>query len=194
VEPAGWDHTYYAGSNRDIHLELEFGESSLLLHRDHSNSDQRTGKPYTLEFTASRDLRTQVSTLVQQLNFFRGQYNIRQNPDPRVVSRSLSYSEGVSRTRIIYTSTNDRRIRRLTDLFENISSTVNDRRRLGTLRSRDPNSLEPALRRLDTENKRGRLVEPQILMPALQQIASDANAPPAARQEAASMLHEIAAR
>jgi hypothetical protein len=92
-----------------------------VVYESFPNSDLRTGNPYTLEFTASGGLRTRISALVQQLNFFHGRYNIRQNPDPRVASKSLTYTLGVSQNRIIYTSTKDRRIRQLTDLFENIS-------------------------------------------------------------------------
>jgi len=61
------------------------------------------------------------------------------------------------------------------------------------MRLHNPNGLEPELKGIAVQNRRKRLIEPQILVPALQQIVSDANISQAARREGNSMLHRIEA-
>lgn len=152
-------------------------------------SDQKTGNPYVIHFEASSGARTRIFALVQQLNFFRAQYKLTHNPNPVFVSKSLTYSSGLQRARIIYTTTRSRRIRELTNLFERMSATINTRRKLESMRSGNSNGLQPELKEL--QNTKKKLIEPQILIPTLQEIASDANAPQAARQEAQSVLDEL---
>lgn len=157
-------------------------------YKSFPTSDQKTGNPYVIEFEASRELRTRIFALVQQLNFFRDRYRITQNPNPVFVSKSLTYTAGLQQSRIIYTTTRSRRISELTSLFQRVSSTVNARRLLETMRVQNPSGLEPELKSLAGQNRSKKLIEAQILIPALQQIVSDANAPQTARREANSLL------
>lgn len=137
------------------------------------NSDQRSGNPYTFEFTASRGLCDRIFTLAQQLNFFRDKYRIAANANPVFVSRSLTYRSGANHNQITYTSTNDKRIDELTGLFERISVTANPRRMFESMLSQNPNGLDTQLRTLDQQRKDKKLIEFQILAPVVQQVAVD---------------------
>jgi hypothetical protein len=162
-------------------------------YKSFPTSDQKTGSPYVIEFEASRGLRTRIFAIVQQLNFFRGKYRITQNPNPVSVSKSLTYDTGFNQSRVSYATSKSRPIRELTGLFERMSLTINTRRLLESMRLHNPNGLEPELKGIAVQNRRKRLIEPQILIPALQQIVSDANISQAARREGNSMLHRIEA-
>ena len=161
-------------------------------YKSFPNSDLKTGSPYVIEFEASRGVRTRIFALAQQLNFFRNKYRITQNSNPSAVSKSLTYDTGLNQTRVIYTTTSSRRIRELTGLFERMSSTINTRRLLEAMRLNDPSGLEPELKGLEIQCTRKKLVEPQILIPALRQIAADSSVPQPARQDAQSILHRNA--
>lgn len=156
------------------------------------NSDQGTRTRYTLKFTASHHASDRVFGLIRELNFLRGGYSVTQALNPTKVSNSLTYSAGLAQHRIIYTATSDQRIRELTSFFERLSATVNYRRTLEANRQ-NPSRLASELKEVQSQRRRGSLVEFEVISPVLQQIASDTNLPRSTRQLARSILHEMRA-
>lgn len=159
-------------------------------YKSFPNSDQTTGTPYTLEFAVSHSLADRIFSLIRQLDFLRGRYHITQNLNPAVVSYSLTYNAGVTHNTATYTTTKDLRIRELTHLFRKISDTVNTGRLLDDMRSQSPSELELKLRELQLQQKNGTLIEFQIIVPTLRQIAFDPNLPQPTRQLAQSILNQ----
>lgn len=163
-------------------------------YKSFPNSDLRTGVPYLLEFTASRAVRTRIFGLAQDLNFFAGRIAHQDNQNPAVISKSFTYQLGVTQHYFVYTSTENRRVRQLASLFEDIDSTVTFRRDLEQSLARNPSGLEPELKELRLHNKRRKLIELQVVVPVLQEISSDARISEPARQDARSILNEPTAR
>lgn len=161
-------------------------------YKSFPNADQKTGTPYIIEFNASRAVRMRIFTLVEQLNFFRSKYSTVHNPNPHAVSKSLTYSAGPAQTSIIYTTAQSRHIGELADMFEGMDTTVNYRRLLETTHSGNSGALEADLRAIELRNRKKELVEPQILAPALRQVASDPSLPQPVRHNAQTILREVA--
>jgi hypothetical protein len=153
------------------------------------NSDQRTGAPYTIEFSASRRISDRVFDLMQQLNFLRGRYPVTDNLSSTIASNSLTYALGVTQQRLVYTSSRNQNIRELTSLFQTLAVIMRDRRLLENSLARNPRGLQAQLQDVKLQRTRGKLMGLQIIRPVLAQIASDANLSQPVRQLAQSMLH-----
>jgi hypothetical protein len=154
------------------------------------NSDQQTGAPYMLEFTVSSATQTEIFSLTQELNFFQGKVGKSQSGAASTGSESLSFADASTQNSITYKSSTNPLIRKLTRLFENISTTLEFGRRLDLLRSSNPSGLTAELQRMEGMAQHGPLVEFSVIAPAVQQIATDATVSEASRRCAQAILKD----
>jgi len=159
-------------------------------YRSTPNSDERTGQPYMLEFTASRKVRAEVFRLTEELDFYRGHFKIREPLHPGRVEKTLTFAEGTTSREIAYRSAKDRRIRQLSQVFENISKTIEFGRTVANLEARDPRGLLAELKKMDRAGKRTGLTEFQAIAPDVAKLASDRSISAASRQYAHAILRE----
>jgi hypothetical protein len=148
------------------------------------SSDEQTGAPYTMEFSASSVTQTEIFNLTQQLNFFQGKFGIGQSGAATTGTKSLSFADGTTKNSITYTSSTNSLIRKLTTLFENISTTLEFGHRLELLRNSNPSGLTAELRCMEGMAQRAPLVEFQVIASSVRQIASDATVSEASRRYA----------
>lgn len=161
-----------------------------IAYKSFPNSDMVTGNPYVGEFTATKETRTEIFRLAEEANFFRGLPSHRGEYIQRLSTKSLTYDSGTIHNQTFYLHPVDRRIQRLTALFEDISSTINFRRLLERTLVQNPGGLSAELRNIGEQRKKGKLIEFQALTPVLEKIASDSAIGAKARSEAQSLLKE----
>jgi hypothetical protein len=172
------------------YYSIALGSMGSTSYRSIPNSDQRTGEPYMVEFTASRATRTEIFRLAQKLNFFQGTFKTSQSAHGRSGSKSLTFAEGAISNQITYTSSKDPLIKHLTNVFERISSTLEFGRRLERLRANNGSELSAELKRMERQARHGKLAEFQVIAPVVQKIASDARVSKTSRRYARAILED----
>jgi len=154
------------------------------------NSDQQTGVPYVLQFNISNATQTQIFNLAQELNFFHRKVRKDESVPASTGNRSLSFTNGPTQNSISYTSSTNPQMKKLTKLFESISTTLEFGRRLGLLQNSNPAGLTAELQRMQAAAQHGPLTEFAVIAPTVQQIAADSTVSEASRRYAQTILKE----
>jgi hypothetical protein len=156
--------------------------------------------PYIVKFTSTQATRAEIFRLARELDYFRqGNYEYKnvggalQGP-----AQTLRWGDTVPNEagllpdrrdiQATYTSSTDPRVNELTSIFERISATMEEGRRLSDSLSSNPAAVPDELSRMQDRQNRHELLELQALQPQLQSIAEDPAMAETARQRARELL------
>jgi hypothetical protein len=156
-------------------------------------SDLRTGEPYTSEFSVSSHTSAQIFQYVQDLDFLR-RLDTSEVTSTRGCAKTLTFADGPIQHEITYIHSKNHLITRLTILFEDISTTMEDGRRLAELRTEDPGVLASELKDMARRAKQRRLAGFQAILPVVQRIAADPEISEPSRRYARAILQEASCR
>ncbi|HEX6803540.1 MAG TPA: hypothetical protein VF133_07650 [Terriglobales bacterium] len=148
----------------------------------------RNGVPYTMEFQVSDRTRRIAFNLAQGLNYFSGMQN-QAIPSPQTTRvHTLAYIDTTFNNQFSYGTSSNADLEELTSVFEEVSETFENGRRLVYLQQHDKNALGPELQRLDHETQHRRTREFQALTPILRGLVQDQSLGGDVRREAAKLL------
>jgi hypothetical protein len=161
-------------------------------------STEATGAPYKVEWTATDPTRTRIFQLAEKTNFFSG---VGDSGDKRIAytgtktltfmegsqSGSLTPTNGINRT-VTYNWSNNPSIQQLTQLFEDISTTIEFGRKLQHDARFDKLGLDNDLKRMDELQQQKRLPELRAIKPVLLEIEQDPQVMNIVRQRVKQLL------
>jgi hypothetical protein len=159
-----------------------------IVYESTPNSDVSTGDPYLLTFQVSGQTRSEILRLVGQLRYFQGRFATRQAAWSYHGTKTLTFAEASTKNQIVFTSSTDPAINKLTALFENLSATLECGRTLDRLSRSNPAGLHTELKRIEQLAGENRLVGFSAIAPEVRRITSDAAIPLASREVARAIL------
>ncbi len=164
-------------------------------------AEPRTGVPYLVEFTVSAATTVRVFDLTRQANYFAGNLALPQpglsNPNVKTLRYgegpdvSFGHSTSGQRNTVTYDVPKSPAVRQLTELFEQISATLELGHRLDRLHQSDKPALAEEMQKAEALARAGRLPELQAIAPPLQSVEGDQSVSAAARRRARRLLAMI---
>jgi hypothetical protein len=152
------------------------------------NGLDRTGVPYTIEFEVSDRTRRIAFNLAQRLDYFAGSFGESTSfPDKNQV-RTLAYRYGEVRNQFTYSASSDPNIEEITSVFEELSQTFEDGRRLVYAQQHNKRAISSQLESMQKKAERHAVRELQALVPILRGVASDSELDRQVRDQAARLL------
>lgn len=162
-------------------------------------SEEKTGVPYTVEFHASAPVRDKIFYLVEQLKFLKLSANEVQSslPAGEAIQHdepvdTLEFREGSADNQITYHAAKNPLIQEVTAEFEKLSTTLEFGHQLTRLHQSHNPELAREMTQLQETSSQGRIEDLPVIVPALQEIASDKKEDKAVRQEAKALLKSAA--
>ena len=149
------------------------------------------GERYELRFIASAPIRERIFDLARRVNYFQGDFEYRKNRIANTGAKTLAFAQGQTRHQTTYNWSENAAIQQLTEIFQNISTTVESGRRLEYLHRHDKLGLNEELKRMEEWSKSGRLAELQAIEPVLRRIATDTAVMRLARNRASQLLARL---
>jgi hypothetical protein len=143
---------------------------------------------YQIQFVMSQPNREKILKLTQQANFFNGNFDFTKHAMANTGRKTLTYADISRNFQTVYNYSENRAIQDLTQLFQNISNTLDFGRRLAFRYKYDKLGLEAELKAMEEAASSHNLAEVQVIAPVLQQIADDPTVLNIARQRAKKIL------
>jgi hypothetical protein len=146
------------------------------------------GQPYSIKFTVSEGARSRVFDTARSLDYFSRDFEYKKGKIAFTGKKTLAYADAERKSETSYNWSDNSALRKLTELLQGISTTLEFGRSLGYMRRYDKLGLNAELKRMDELAAGGHLAELQVLSPELEQIAGDASVMEIARQKARKLL------
>ncbi len=147
-----------------------------------------TDPNYQLQFTMSEANRDKIFKLAQQANFFNGNFDYTRHAMANTGRKTLTYADVSRHFQTVYNYSENKAIQELTQLFQNISTTLEEGRRLAFKYKYDKLGLDAELKALEDAAESHNLAEVHVIAPVLQQIAGDPTVMHIAREKAKKIL------
>ncbi len=154
-------------------------------------SDKVPGDPFLQSFMISNATRDRIFDLAKELDYFeKGDFDFK-GKVANMGAKTLLFRDAGREYRSTYNYTTNPKVQELTKLFQGISTTLEYVRRLQRLHRFEPLGLDAELKKLETEEKAGRLQEAQLLEPVLSSIAANHSVMNMTRRRAETVLARI---
>ena len=149
------------------------------------------GDPYLVEFVASEPTRERLFELARQLNFFDGDFDYTKTKVAFTGTKTLTFKNGAQEHTTSYNWSQTPQIQEITQIFQNISNTVEMGRQLQEKYRYDKLGVNSILTSMESEAKDDRLAELQILQPLLTRMSKDTSLMNISRRRADFLLSKI---
>jgi hypothetical protein len=136
-----------------------------------ADSDDR--ETYQSDFDVTEATRARVFALAARANYFSGKVDSGNKKLAFTGAKKLSYRNGDHNSSAEYNYSTQPAIQELTDLFQNVTATLEFGRRITHYHRYQKLALDEELKRMEDEVRRGNLSELQAVKPVLQQIYDD---------------------
>lgn len=146
------------------------------------------GDPYLQQFLLMPPNRQIIFDLAKDLNFFQKDLNYTKTRVADMGTKTLTFRDGVHENHTSFNYSADLKAQELAKIFQDISTTLEFKRRLERMARFEPLALDSELKNLESAEKAGRLAEVQVLEPVLSRIASDHSVVNVARRRAEAFL------
>ncbi|HEY1939593.1 MAG TPA: hypothetical protein VGJ33_16805 [Candidatus Angelobacter sp.] len=158
-------------------------------HNPFNPPDQAVSNPdFTLEFTMSAANRNKIFRLAQQANYFNGDFTYKKHTVASSGKKTLTYADEARHFETTYDYSENKAIEEITNLFQDISNTIEHGRKLQYLHRFDKLGLEDELKDMESAMEGHNLRELQVIASTLESIANDAAVLNIARQRAKRLL------
>lgn len=143
---------------------------------------------FRLEFVASPETCARMFELVKKARYLRGQIDSKKQGLASTGVKTLSYKDGSTSTEATYNYSPISAVQQLTDLFQNMSSTLESGRRLEYFHRYQKLALDEELKRMEGQSLRGQIPEISAVAPVLKAIADDPSVIRVVRARAQKLL------
>jgi hypothetical protein len=151
-------------------------------------AENNPGDPYIVKFLMSGELRDRIFSLAEKANRFRGNFDYTKSRIAQTGRKQLVYESGGDHFETTYNWSQNPAIQELTNIFRAISNTFEGARRLEYLRRHDRLGIDPELRRMEENAKRGDLLEIHAIAGLLRELSQDPSVMHMARLRAERLL------
>jgi hypothetical protein len=159
-----------------------------------AESDRTPGDPFLTSFVVSNATRERIFQLAKELDYFQSNDFDFKGKVANMGAKTLLYRDGGKEYRSAYNYTTNVKVQELTKLFQGISATLEYVHRLERLHRFEPLGLDAEVKRLEADQKAGRLEEAQLLEPVLSAIAENHTVMNITRRRAQTVLARIGAK
>ncbi|HTR65966.1 MAG TPA: hypothetical protein VMH85_09340 [Terriglobales bacterium] len=151
-------------------------------------ADSEATEPFKLEFTASEPTRERVFDLAKRAHYFRGDLDSKNHNLAFTGKKTLAYSDGSTHNEGSYNYSPVAPVSELTQLFQNLSLTLEYGRRLEYYHHYQKLALDEELKGMEEALRDGNLQEIGAVTPILQRIIDDKTVMNVVRARAQRML------
>lgn len=149
--------------------------------------------PSRLEFTASPEFRTRIFELAKKVNYFQRQLETKKRNLAFTGSKTLTYNDAQRDSKATYNYSPIAEVQELTQIFQNVSTTLEFGRRLEYYHHYQKLALSDELKRMEELAKSNDLEELAAVAPILQKIVDDNSVINVVRARAQRLLIRAAA-
>jgi len=128
---------------------------------------------YRLDFLLSPATRARIFDLAKRAHYFQGDIDSKKRNLASTGSKTLAYKDDQRSTQATYNYSPLAAVQELTQLFQNLSATLEFGHRLQYFHHYQKLALDDELKRMEEMAKQNGMVELAALVPILQQIAND---------------------
>jgi len=157
-------------------------------HQRADSPGSAAGDPYLIRFTMSPATRQDIFDLAARAHYFEKNIAYTKGRLANMGAKTLTYSDEKVFHQQSYNYSTVAPVQELTELFQNLSTTLELARRLEFAYKYEKLGVDEELRNMEDEAKRNRLVEVQAVAPLLKQIANDPTVLNMARERAQRLL------
>jgi hypothetical protein len=175
-EPATISFAFdFPGSQPD-HYEFSVSSDGHATYESHGklNSDSEA-EPFHFDFTISSTTRTRIFDLTKRAHYFEGELDSKKRDVASTGTKTLAYKDAHKSTKATYNYSPVPVVQELTNLFQNMSTTLEFGRRLEYYQRYQKLGLDDELKRMEDLSKQNSLEELAAVTPILQQIAADSS-------------------
>jgi hypothetical protein len=151
-------------------------------------SPDSDGDPFHLDFSMSPDTTRRVFDLAQRANYFQGEVDSRKKNLASTGVKKLTYKDSNRSTTATYNYSPVAAVQQVTQLFQNLSTTLEFGRRLEYFHRYQKLALDEELKRMDDAAGRSNLEEMAAVVPILQRIVTDTSVINPVRARAQRMI------
>ena len=170
------------------HFTVSIDSAGHGAYSSESAATKEDGEAYSVDFTASEQMRDRIFDLARAANYFQGDFEYKKHRVAFTGHKLLSYADAEKQFSTSYNWSQNPAIDELTRIFQNISRTLEAAPRLEFLQRFDKLSLEAELKKLEDLAKSNQLAEIHAIAPLLQKIAEDHGVMNVARERAFRLL------
>jgi hypothetical protein len=157
-------------------------------HQRADSPGSAPGDPYVVKFTMSQETRQEIFDFAARAHYFEKSVAYTKGRLANMGAKTLTYSDEKVFHQQTYNYSSMSPIQQLTEIFQNISTTLELGRRLEFSYKYEKLGVDEDLRNMDEAAKSNRLLEVQALAPLLKQIANDPSVLNIARERARKLL------
>jgi hypothetical protein len=128
---------------------------------------------YRMDFSLSPTTRGRIFDLAKRAHYFQGDIDSKKRNLASTGRKTLSYKDDQRSTQATYNYSPSAAVQELTQLFQNLSATLEFGRRLQYFHHYQKLALDDELKRMEETAKQNGLTELAAVAPILQQIAND---------------------
>ena len=151
-------------------------------------SPDSDGDPFHLDFCMSAQTHRQVFDLAERAHYFEGEIDSRKKGLASTGVKRLTYKDSSRSTAATYNYSPVVAVQQITQLFQNLSATLEFGRRLQYFHRYQKLALDEELKRMEEAAQRKDLEEMAAVVPILQRIASDSSVINPVRARAQRMI------
>jgi hypothetical protein len=179
-----------------VRFTKEFPESvppyySILIREDGAARLWWDPEEEPLEFHVTTSTASRVLQLAQDLHYFRKTDLESNRKVARMGKKTFQYEQGNQRNQVSFNHTEAAPAMELTSLFERLAQTHHHRDRLEHLLRFDRLGVVKELLQVESALNKGRLLEPTLLLPALEKIRADQKLVHVAQGRAGQIISKI---
>jgi hypothetical protein len=153
-------------------------------------SPDSEGDPFHLDFSISPAMRTRLFDLARRAHYFEGEVDSKKRNLASTGTKTLTYKDGQRNTQATYNYSLIPAVQELTELFQNLSTTLEFGRRLEFFHKYQKLALDQELKRMEDMVKQNDLAELSAIAPILQKITTDPSVINVVRGRAQRMLEK----
>jgi hypothetical protein len=142
-------------------------------------------------FQVSAESAGEIFALAEELDYFRDTALESKHKVAAMGKKSFQYRDGSAHNEVSYNHTENEDALALTKLFERLAATQQHRDRIEYLLRFDKLGIVKELLQLEIDLDQGRLLEAELLLPALEEVRGNSDLVNVAQQRAAGIIHKI---
>lgn len=172
-------------------FSVSISASGRAAYQSTPDTENKSGDPYEVRFTASSETRKKIFDLAQKLNYFQGSWDFTKGKIAFTGKKTLRWKNGTQSFETSYNWSSNVSIQELTSLFQDISGTVELGRKLAEKYRYDKLGVDAELKSLEAAAKDNQLAELQIIQPLLSKLAKDTSLMNISRRRAEFLLSKV---
>ena len=184
---------------QDVVITVQSTGNTTYVSRNPSLPAEQTATPeaarssaldpnYQVRFLMSEANRAKVFKLAEQAKYFNGNFDFTKHAMAKTGRKTLTYADISRHFQTVYNYSENKAVHSLTDLFQNISTTIEFGRKLVFSYKYDKLGLDADLAALEDAVENHSVDELHVIAPVLQQIAADPTVLNIARRKAQKLL------